>query len=89
MREAGLRGCQRGRKRRTTHRDKHSVPAPDLVSRNFAATSPDRLWTADITYVGTQEGFVYLSFILDVYSRRKVVGCGLCPTNTSAQSSSS
>jgi transposase InsO family protein len=72
-------------------RDKHAVPAPDLLSRNyFDATSPDRLWTADITYdVGTQEGFVYLSFILDVYSRRKVVGCGLCPTNTSAQSSSS
>ena len=73
MREAGLRGCRHGRKRHTTRRDKHAVPAPDLVSRNFAATSSDRLWAADITYVGTQEGFVYLSFILDVYSR-KVVG---------------
>jgi len=73
MREAGLRGCRRGRKRHTTRRDKHAVPAPDLVNRSFAATSSDRLWAADITYVGTQEGFVYLSFILDVYSR-KVVG---------------
>lgn len=74
--EAGLGGCQRRRtKRRTTRRDKHAVPAPDLVSRNFAGTSPDRLWTADITYVGTQEeGFVYISFILDVYYSRKVVG---------------
>jgi putative transposase len=72
MRKAGLRGCLRGRKRRTTRQDKHAVPAPELVHRNFAAASPDRLWTADITYVHTQEGFVYLSFILDVYSRRVV-----------------
>jgi putative transposase len=73
MRKAGIRGCLRGRrKRRTTRRDKHATPAPDLVGRNFAATAPDRLWTADITYVHTREGFVYLSFILDVYSRRVV-----------------
>ncbi len=73
MRKAGLRGCMRGRKRRTTHRDKHAIAAPDLVNRNFAAIAPDKLWTADITYVSTQEGFLYLAFILDVYSR-KVVG---------------
>jgi putative transposase len=74
MRKAGIQGCLRGRKRRTTtRRNKHATPAPDLVSRNFTATSPDRLWTADITYVRTQEeGFIYLSFILDVYSRRVV-----------------
>jgi len=72
MREAGSRGCRHGRKRHTTRRDKYAVPAPDLVSRNFAATSSDRLSAADITYVGTQEGFVYLSFILDVYSRKAV-----------------
>jgi putative transposase len=72
MRKAGIQGCRRGRKRHTTRRDKHAVPAPDLVGRNFAAASPNRLWTADITYVRTQEGFVYLSFILDVYSRRVV-----------------
>jgi putative transposase len=73
MRKAGLRGCLRGKKKRTTRRDKHAVPAPDLVKRNFRAIAPDKLWTADITYVHTQEGFVYLAFILDVYSR-KVVG---------------
>jgi putative transposase len=74
MRKAGLRGCPRGRKKRTTtRRDKHAVSAPDLVQRHFCAIAPDKLWTADISYVHTQEGFVYLAFILDVYSR-KVVG---------------
>ena len=73
MRKAGLRGCPRGRKKRTTCRDKHAVPAPDLVKRDFRAIAPDKLWTADISYIHTQEGFVYLAFILDVYSR-KVVG---------------
>jgi putative transposase len=47
--------------------------APDLVGRNFAAAEPDRLWVADITYVRSGEGFLYLAFILDVCSR-KVVG---------------
>ena len=73
MRKAGLRGCPRGRKKRTTRPHKHAVPAPDLVKRNFHAIAPDKLCTADITYVHTQEGFVYLAFILEVYSR-KVVG---------------
>jgi putative transposase len=48
------------------------VPAADLVKRDFTATSPNRLWTADITYVPTDEGFLYLAFVLDVYSRRIV-----------------
>ena len=73
MRKAGLRGCRRGRKKRTTHRDPCATPAPDLVNRNFGAAAPNKVWTADITYVHTQEGFLYLAFILDVYSR-KVVG---------------
>jgi putative transposase len=72
MRKAGLRGCPRGRKKRTTRRDEHAVPAPDLVKRDFRAIAPDKLWTADITYVHTQKGFVYLAFILDVYSRKAV-----------------
>ncbi len=72
MRKAGLRGCMRGRKRRTTRRDPQATPAPDLVKRNFCATSPDRLWTADISYVPTDEGFLHLAFVLDVYSRRIV-----------------
>lgn len=73
MRKVGLQGCIRGRRKRTTRRDVRAVPAPDLVKRNFAAAAPNELWTADITYVHTREGFLYLAFILDVYSR-KVVG---------------
>lgn len=72
MREAGLRGCMRGKRRRTTRRDRNAVPAPDLVERKFAATAPDRLWLADITYVKTEEGFLHLAFILDAHSRRVV-----------------
>ena len=72
MREAGLRGCMRGKRRRTTRRDRNAVPAPDLVERKFAATAPDRLWLADITYVKTYEGFLHLAFILDAHSRRVV-----------------
>lgn len=73
MRQAGLRGCLRARKKRTTRRAPHATPAADLVNRNFTAAAPDRVWTADITYVHTREGFLYLAFILDIYSR-KVVG---------------
>ena len=74
MRKDGLRGCMRGpRRKHTTRQDPLAIPAPDLVGRNFCAPAPDRLWTADITYLPTDEGFVYLAFILDVYSR-KVVG---------------
>ena len=71
MREAGLRGCMRGRRRKgTTRRAKRAVPAEDLVKRKFAATEVDRVWAADITYVATAEGFLYMAFILDVHSRR-------------------
>ena len=73
MRKAGIKGCRRARKKRTTRRDPRATPAADLLKRNFTAEAPDRVWTADITYVHTQEGFLYLAFILDVYSR-KVVG---------------
>ena len=72
MRGAGLEGCMRGQRRGTTRRGKRSAPAEDLVKRNFAATRMDRVWVADITYVATQEGFLYLAFILDVHSRRVV-----------------
>lgn len=72
MRKEGLRGCLRGRRKRTTRRDGSAVPAPDLVCRNFTAVAPDRLWVADITYVKTEECFLYLSFVLDAYSRRLV-----------------
>jgi putative transposase len=72
MGQAGLRGCMRGRRRGTTCRDKRSAAAEDLLKRNFAATAVDKVWVADITYVATHEGFLYLAFILDVYSRRIV-----------------
>ncbi len=71
MRQAGLQGCMRGRRKGTTRRGKRA-PAEDLVKRNFRATEVDRIWVADITYVGTQEGFLYLAFILDAHSRRVV-----------------
>lgn len=72
MRQAGLRGCMRGRRKGTTRRAKRVAPAEDLVQRKFAATQMDKVWVADITYVATAEGFLYLAFILDVYSRRIV-----------------
>jgi len=71
MRGAGLQGCMRGRRRGTTRRGKRA-PSEDLVKRNFRATQADRVWVADITYIATREGFLYLAFILDVHSRRIV-----------------
>jgi putative transposase len=72
MRKAGLRGCMRGRRKRTTSRSGRAVTAEDLLHRSFAATQIDKVWVADITYVATREGFLYLAFILDVHSRRIV-----------------
>jgi putative transposase len=73
MREDGLRGCMRGKRRSTTRPDAKAAPAPDLVDRRFLAASPDRLWLSEITYLPTRQGFLYLAFILDACSR-KVVG---------------
>ena len=73
MRVAGLQGCMRGKKRRTTCRDPRAAPAPDLLRRDFIAAQPNKVWLADITYIPTQEGFLYLAFILDAHSR-KIVG---------------
>ncbi len=78
MREARLQGCMRGRKKRTTRRSGRAVPAKDLLQRSFAATEVDKIWVADITYVATREGFLYLAFILDVHSRR-IVGWAMEP----------
>lgn len=72
MRELGIQGCLRGKKRRTTRRDKHAVPAPDLVNRDFASGAANRIWVADITYLKTAEGFLHLAFVMDAYSRRIV-----------------
>jgi putative transposase len=72
MRVAGLRGCMRRKKRRTTRRDPRAAPAPDLLRGDFVAGRPNRVWLADITYIPTREGFLYLAFILDTHSRRIV-----------------
>jgi len=72
MRQAGLLGCMRGRRKRTTHRSGRAVPAKDLLQRSFVAAQIDKVWVTDITYVPTREGFLYLAFILDVHSRRIV-----------------
>lgn len=72
MRAAGLVGASRRRWVRTTVRDQGARPAPDLVERNFSSAGPDRLWVADITYVPTWAGFLYLAVVLDVWSRRIV-----------------
>lgn len=72
MREAGLLGASRRKGCWTTRRNKDARPAPDLVERNFSADAPDRLWVADITYIPTWTGFLFLAVVLDVFSRRIV-----------------
>lgn len=72
MRAAGLRGVSRRNWITTTVRDRDARPAPDLVERNFTALAPNRLWVADITYIPTWAGFLYLAVVLDVFSRRIV-----------------
>jgi transposase InsO family protein len=69
MRADGLAGVRRGRKRRTTTPEPAASRPPDLVQRQFTATRPDQLWVADLTYVRTWEGWVYVAFVLDVFSR--------------------
>jgi putative transposase len=72
MRSAGLRGITRAKTPRTTRRASGPDHRPDLVEREFTAAAPNRLWVADITYVKTHSGWVYASFVLDVFSRRIV-----------------
>jgi putative transposase len=72
MRSAGLEGVHRRRFVRTTVADRNVVPAPDLVNRSFVARRPDELWVADITYLPTWQGFLYLAAVIDAFSRRVV-----------------
>jgi putative transposase len=72
MRTDGLVGVSRRRGVRTTRRGAVETPAADLVRRHFTATAPNQLWVADITYIPTWAGFLYLAIVLDVYSRRIV-----------------
>jgi putative transposase len=83
MRTNGLRGAVRGKVRRTTIPDVTAERARDLVNRDFAPTAPDRLWVADMTYVSTWSGWVYVAFVVDAYARR-ILGWR-CGTTMSTQ----
>jgi putative transposase len=72
MRAAGLKGVSRRKWVGTTQRDTDARPALDLVARDFTADAPNRLWVADITYIATWAGFLYLAVVLDAFSRRIV-----------------
>jgi putative transposase len=72
MKAASLRGASRRQWMITTVRDRHARPAPDLVERNFVAPAANCVWVADITYIPTWAGFLYLAVVLDVFSRRIV-----------------
>ncbi len=72
MRSAGLVGVTRRRFCVTTQRDENARRAPDLVDRDFAADAPNKLWVADITYIPTWSGFLFLAVVLDAWSRRVV-----------------
>ena len=78
MTQAGLAGVSRRRFVTTTAKD-GGRQAPDLVERNFTAEPPDQLWVADITYIPTWVGFLYLAVVLDAYSRR-IVGWSMATT---------
>ena len=72
MRQAGLRGVVRGKRRRTTIPGDRADRPADLVDRQFSAAEPNRLWVADFTYVMTWSGVVYVAFVIDAFSRRIV-----------------
>ena len=78
MRHAGLAGVSRRKSTVTTVRD-GARQAPDLVDRNFTANRPNMLWVADITYIPTWAGFLYLAVVLDAFSRR-IVGWSMATT---------
>lgn len=69
MRDMGLQGAIRGRKFRTTIPDVAALRPPDRVDRDFTARRPNELWVADLTYVATWRGFVYVAFVIDVFAR--------------------
>ena len=73
MKQAGIQGVSRRRRgMKTTQRNEDARPAPDLVERDFSADGPDQLWVADITYIPTWAGFLYLAVVVDTWSRRVV-----------------
>ena len=72
MRLAGLRGCPRRRFKITTRSNPNHSVASNLLQQNFTAKAPNRRWASDITYISTQQGWLYLAIVMDLYSRRIV-----------------
>jgi len=72
MRLARLRGCPKRRFRVTTQRDPSHLVAKNLLKQDFAADAPNKRWAADITYIPTHQGWLYLAVVMDLYSRRIV-----------------
>ncbi len=73
MRQMGLQGATRGRRRKVTTIVAETASRPvDLVDRDFTAQQPNQLWVADLTFVATWRGFVYVAFVIDAFSRRIV-----------------
>jgi transposase InsO family protein len=72
MHELDLQGVRRGKTRRTTTPDATAPRPADLVARDFSATRPNQLWVADLTYVATWSGFVYVALVIDAFSRMLV-----------------
>jgi len=72
MREMGLRGVSRGKKVKTTWPATTDVVPLDRVNRDFVVSAPNRLWVADLTYVATWRGFLYVAFVIDAFARRIV-----------------
>jgi transposase InsO family protein len=72
MRQAGIHGKQTQLFRSTTRRNPEHPVAPNLLQRDFTAGRPDQIWLADITYIPTQEGWLYLAAVMDLCSRRIV-----------------
>lgn len=69
MKRLGLHGVRRGKAVRTTHGDERRPCPLDRVNRQFVAQRPNQLWVSDFTYVSTWQGFVYVAFVVDVFSR--------------------
>jgi len=81
MRENGIRARHKRRYKATTN-SKHNMPVADnLLDRNFSPTAPNQVWTSDITYLWTDEGWLYLAIVLDLYNR-EVVGWSMKPRMT-------
>ncbi|ACL69206.1 Integrase catalytic region [Halothermothrix orenii H 168] len=72
MRVMGLKAIQKRKFKRTTNSDNNLPLKNNLLKRNFSVTQPDKVWVSDITYIPTKEGWLYLSVVIDLYSRRVV-----------------